>query len=177
MVVLMLSSYSISVECIFKVRKINVDLCDIWTIISETVHMLWLMFLWKTFTKSYDISVYIITFDLGWPSRCLPHKWLICWPKFARMKPLYIMSHWSFRSRHDMWPWVTLKGQIKVKLCVHCAKYHNHVLLDSGAIRPQCLLFYVMTHYLSLRNFLTSLSTLWLYGVTLISWRMFDVRM
>ena len=38
----MLSSFSISVECIlnviFKVRKVNMDLCDIWTNISETVN-------------------------------------------------------------------------------------------------------------------------------------------
>ena len=38
----MLSSNSISVECIlkviFKVRKVSMNLCDIWTNISETVH-------------------------------------------------------------------------------------------------------------------------------------------
>ena len=26
---------------------------------------------------------------------------------------------------------------------VHCAKYHSHVLLDSGAVRPQGLLFII----------------------------------
>ena len=42
MVVLMLASNLISIESIlevlFKVRKVNMDLCDIWTNISETVH-------------------------------------------------------------------------------------------------------------------------------------------
>ena len=50
MVVLMISSNSIGVECtlkvIFKVRKIKMDLCDIWTNISET---------YKKYTKSFMI--------------------------------------------------------------------------------------------------------------------------
>ena len=65
MVILMLSSNSISVECILKVIftviKVNMDLCDIWTNISETVYAS----MKDIYEVIYDISVYIMTFDIG----------------------------------------------------------------------------------------------------------------
>ena len=44
------------------------------------------------------------------------------------MKYIYSMSYMTFNIK-------------SVSLCVPWAKYHSHVLLDSGAVRPQCLLF------------------------------------
>ena len=70
MVVLMLSSKSISVECIlnviFKVRKVDMDLCDIWTNISDTVHAMTNDFMKDIYKVIYDLSVCIMTFDLSW---------------------------------------------------------------------------------------------------------------
>ena len=76
MVVLMLSSNSISVEdilkVIFKVRNVNMDLCDIWTNISEAVHSVTNISMKDIHEVKYDLSVYIMTFDIGWP---LSVKW------------------------------------------------------------------------------------------------------
>ena len=49
----------------------------------------------------------------------------------------YIVNHiWSFNLPHDIWPWVALKGQLKViGLCII-----DHAFLDSGALRPRGLL-------------------------------------
>ena len=67
MVVLMLSSNSISVECIvkviLKVRMVNMDLCDIWANISETVHSMTNVSMKHIYEVIY-ISVYLI--DFGW---------------------------------------------------------------------------------------------------------------
>ena len=65
----MLFSNSISVECIlkiiFKVRKVNMDLCDIWTNISETVHSMTNVSIKDIYEIIYDLSACIITFDIG----------------------------------------------------------------------------------------------------------------
>ena len=64
----MLSSNSVSVEyikVIFKVRKVNMDLCDSWTNISETVHAVTNVAMKDIYKVIYDLSVYILTFDLG----------------------------------------------------------------------------------------------------------------
>ena len=62
----MLSSNLISVECIlkgiFKVRKVNMDLCDIWTNISETVHSVTNVSMKEIYKVIYDLSVYLMTF-------------------------------------------------------------------------------------------------------------------
>ena len=64
---MMLSSNFISVEfilkVIFKVRKINMDLCDIWTNISETVHAVTNVSMKDIYEVIYDLSVYILTLD------------------------------------------------------------------------------------------------------------------
>ena len=53
------------------------------------------------------------------------------------MKHIYSKSLWSSSLPHDIWPWVALKGQIKViGLCII-----DHVLLDRGAVRLRGLLF------------------------------------
>ena len=65
----MLSSNWISVECILKVivkvRKVNMDLCDIWINISETVHVMTNVSMKDICEAIYDISVYIMTLDFG----------------------------------------------------------------------------------------------------------------
>ena len=70
MVILMLSSNYISAECIleviFKIRKVNMDLCDILTNISETVHAMTNVSMKYIYEVIYDFSLYIMTFDIGW---------------------------------------------------------------------------------------------------------------
>ena len=62
----MLFLNSISVECTlkvnFKIRKINMDLCDIW---SKTVHSMTNVSMKEIHDVIYDLSFYLMTFDLG----------------------------------------------------------------------------------------------------------------
>ena len=62
----MLSSNSISVECIlkviFKVRKVSMNPCDIWTNISETVHTMTNVLL-NTYMNSH--MIFSLDHDFG----------------------------------------------------------------------------------------------------------------
>ena len=71
----------------------NLDLCFLFSPIYQKRCRLWSMFVWITYTKSYnyDISFYLVTFDLGLPlevesrslafKKVVSHKWCIIWPK------------------------------------------------------------------------------------------------
>ena len=66
--------------------------------------MLWPMFVWSTYKVIYDLSIDLVTFDLGLPlnvkSRShtfqvvVSHKWCIIWSKFVWNT--YIKSHLAF---------------------------------------------------------------------------------
>ena len=104
----------ITLKIIFKAWKVQY-LCDLFELISQKRCMLWPMFLWNTYTKSYNnLSVYFKTFDLRWHlevkegshnfQQVIYHKRYIVWSKFL----------WKAYSKSYMACHVTLKGQIKV---------------------------------------------------------------
>ena len=45
------------------VRKVNMDICGIWTNISETVHAMTNVHMKDMYNILYDLSVYIMTLD------------------------------------------------------------------------------------------------------------------
>ena len=65
MVFLTLSSNSISIECILKIRKVNMELCNIWTNILEMVHAMTNVSMKYIYEVICDLSVYIMTINLG----------------------------------------------------------------------------------------------------------------
>ena len=86
-------------------------ICYLFRPISQKRCMLWPMFVWSTYAKSYDLSICIVTFDLGLPlnvkSRSqifqgvVSHKWCIIWSKFVWNTVIYGLS--VYLITFDLW--------------------------------------------------------------------------
>ena len=91
---------------------------------SETVHAVTNVCMKHICKVIYDLSVYLVTFDLGLPlnvkswSRTfqwvVSHKWCIIWSKFAWNTYSKNITLWPFSLPYNIWPLIKLKEQIKV---------------------------------------------------------------
>ena len=87
-----MSSNSISVECIQRSERSNMDICDIWINISETVHAMTNGSMKDIYEVTYDLSVYLMTCDIGChlKVKSRPHDF----------KNLYLINNASFDEIH-----------------------------------------------------------------------------